>query len=171
MARDSESIPFSAWKDLTPSYTGSGTRVFSSFLNSVFGRAMSVHLFPFCFRLRKLIGNQFRPDQMPVIRTKIASGNRSTGCALDRRAILRCKLSLPIAPETHRLGGYSENRSHLRRTAAEVNCFVDISHSCEFYTRRIKNQHSISTPVDRCVSTIVESSRRIKKHRRAASSE
>lgn len=40
MARDSESNPFSTWKAFTPSYTGSGTRDLSSFLNSVFGLAM-----------------------------------------------------------------------------------------------------------------------------------
>ena len=62
MARDSESIPFSAWKALTPSYTGSGTRVFRSFLNSVRGRAMSGHLLGLFWDL----GEHIRPQKHQV---------------------------------------------------------------------------------------------------------
>jgi hypothetical protein len=101
---------------------------------------------------RRVIGcYQLRPDQVPVIRTKVATGNFAVCRLLDRSAVFRRELSLSVAPETHRLRCDAENRSHLRWASAEVNCFVDVFHEREFYTRRNKNQQlhllGISTSV------------------------
>ena len=84
--------------------------------------------------------NKFRPDQVPVIGTKVAPCNFAISRLLDRSAVFSRELSLSVAPKTHRLRSNAKDRRHLRRASAEVNCFVDIFHDREFYTRRIKNQ-------------------------------
>ena len=84
--------------------------------------------------------NKFRPDQVPVIGTKVAPCDFAISRLLDRSAVFSRELSLSVAPKTHRLRSNAKDRRHLRRASAEVNCFVDIFHDRKFYTRRIKNQ-------------------------------
>lgn len=101
---------------------------------------MSGGLLRFVARRWEFLRNKLWPYKVPVIGTKVAPCNFTVCRCLDRSAIFSCELSLTVAPKTHRLRSNAEDRRHLRRASAEVNCFVDIFHDREFYTRRIKNQ-------------------------------
>ena len=73
---------------------------------------------------RVLIGHKLRPDQMPVIRPKIATGNGAAGGALDADA----KLCADAMPNAYRLAQVSDRRTALRADlfAFGIRCGVQV---------------------------------------------